>query len=667
MRASSRGTRALRKEVATASDVGRYRCMLSKTRTAVAILGGLVLFVINVGSGCPGDPPTALPELATTAAVGTLEATTSVTDDGTFTWRAAIPVPPGRAGMQPSLAVSYESSAAESSLGVGFRLDGLSTISRCGQTVAIDGVRRGVHLDEQDRVCLDGARLLAVEGVDLAPRAVYRTEEETWRRVETLATDAGGIAGPVSFLVRMPDGRERRYGATEDSRLVITRSDGQRVVATWYLTDERDPRGNLIQYRYDHVTPTLPREIVEAADPDPPVHDIVRIARIDYTGTWVGDGTLMVSGDRSVRFEYAARARVPDIGFSPDTGGLIEAPGPEDGFFHGSYGWRASTFPLERVRTFVGPELVHELRLVGDDDNAARRYRLSSVQLCANAPAEVGSPSVDGLVCMPETRFEWRRRRYTDAPVDERYGLPTFEAHPVEASSPPVRESFECGPDGQRCRELTPFVTLDSNGDGADDILYWSSVPDVGSTTGYRDTMVLRHGGYRPRITAGLRQTPFGEPIAVTITRREAESAKALDWDLDGRDDLVLVSDRRLIVLRSLGDGRFERTETGLTLPSYTSLTASWIPDFRFELLDIDGDGRRDIAACIPNLGLGLWGIPQGDFSPLLQETPGLWAVARRSTDGGWYDWQYAEDRTDCAAEYGNNILDVYGGVWPPC
>ena len=361
-------------------------------RTLFAALAALALALTNVAAGCPGDPPPPieLPVLATTAAVGSLPGSTSVSDDGTFTYSAPIPVPPGRAGMQPSLALSYASTPSEGSLGIGFALSGLSSITRCGQSVAIDGQHRGVELDDDDRLCLDGARLLAVEGEDMQAGTIYRTETETWRRIETVESDRVGVTGPVTLRVRMPDGRERLYGASNDSRLEITRADGSRVVATWFLTLERDPRGNAIRYGYDHVTPTLPAELAALADPDPPTYDLVRISRIDYTGTANDLGTLTSPGTRSVRFTYASTPRTPDRGVL-NADDPAEEPGVEDGFFEGSYGWRASAFPLERVRTYVEEDLVHELRLVGETEPVSRRYRLTSAQLCANAPPAPGT------------------------------------------------------------------------------------------------------------------------------------------------------------------------------------------------------------------------------------------------------------------------------------
>jgi YD repeat-containing protein len=629
-------------------------------RTLFAALAALALALTNVAAGCPGDPPPPidLPVLATTAAVGSLPGSTSVSDDGTFTYSAPIPVPPGRAGMQPSLALSYASTPSEGSLGVGFALSGLSSITRCGQSVAIDGQHRGVELDDDDRLCLDGARLLAVEGEDMQAGTIYRTETETWRRIETVESDRVGVTGPVTLRVRMPDGRERLYGASNDSRLEITRADGSRVVATWFLTLERDPRGNAIRYGYDHVTPTLPAELAALADPDPATYDLVRISRIDYTG-FVTPGGVVTSGSRSVRFDYAVSAQIPDVGVVEDTGGLVEAPPPEDGFVEGSFGWRATTFPLESIRTYVDEELVHELRLAGDAANAARRYRLQSAQLCANAPGTAATE--DDLVCLPPTRFTWRDRRPEGSPADDpRYGYATFQARDVAVTPVPT----ELGIDP------TPFVTLDADGDGADDIVYMSR-----ETAAEAPRLVIRLGGYAPRSSASLVTNPFGPERAIETSLTDGslawitsgESAdqhrfQVIDWDLDGRDDIAFVGTEpsgvlRLRVLRSLGTGRFEEVDGGLDMPSSS-----------FEVLDFDGDGRTDIAVCSPDPSLGRWGVVQPPgwdgvpITPWIQQSPGRWQFARRpSSSAAWAPWLELSslDRTDCAFEYGRGLPAV--------
>src|SRR5262249_61313850 len=75
-----------------------------------------------------------------------------------------IVVPPGTAGMLPSLSLSYNSQGGNGLLGMGFMLDGLPSIGRCPRTIAQDGVRGVVNYDSNDRFCLDGQRLIAISG-----------------------------------------------------------------------------------------------------------------------------------------------------------------------------------------------------------------------------------------------------------------------------------------------------------------------------------------------------------------------------------------------------------------------------------------------------------------------------------------------------------------------
>jgi hypothetical protein len=85
-----------------------------------------------------------------------------VSETGAATYTIPIRVPPGIAGMQPQLALTYNSQAGNGLLGVGWSLSGLSAISRCPRTVAQDGVKGGINYDANDRYCLDGQRLVAL-------------------------------------------------------------------------------------------------------------------------------------------------------------------------------------------------------------------------------------------------------------------------------------------------------------------------------------------------------------------------------------------------------------------------------------------------------------------------------------------------------------------------
>lgn len=87
---------------------------------------------------------------------GVTPASFAVTDSGDAALSMSLEVPPGRAGIEPSLAITYSSSGGESVLGKGFSITGSSSITRCPKTMAIDGEIRSVQYDTDDAICIDG-------------------------------------------------------------------------------------------------------------------------------------------------------------------------------------------------------------------------------------------------------------------------------------------------------------------------------------------------------------------------------------------------------------------------------------------------------------------------------------------------------------------------------
>ena len=63
--------------------------------------------------------------------IGNTPGTFDVTVDGSASFTIPLETPPGRAGMQPDLALVYNSSGGNGPLGVGWSLKGLSQINRC--------------------------------------------------------------------------------------------------------------------------------------------------------------------------------------------------------------------------------------------------------------------------------------------------------------------------------------------------------------------------------------------------------------------------------------------------------------------------------------------------------------------------------------------------------
>lgn len=106
-----------------------------------------------------------LPVAAATEAAppaGSIAGAFSVSQGGSAVYAMSLAVPPGRAGMTPSLSIAYDSSGGDGTLGVGVSLRGFSSITRCASTIAQDHHIRGVKYDALDALCLDGLRLVEV-------------------------------------------------------------------------------------------------------------------------------------------------------------------------------------------------------------------------------------------------------------------------------------------------------------------------------------------------------------------------------------------------------------------------------------------------------------------------------------------------------------------------
>src|SRR3569832_1307645 len=71
---------------------------------------------------------------ATFAVVGSIPGEIAVAPSGAATYTNPIQVPPGIAGMQPTLTLAYGSQGGNGELGMGWSLIGLSVFHRCSST-----------------------------------------------------------------------------------------------------------------------------------------------------------------------------------------------------------------------------------------------------------------------------------------------------------------------------------------------------------------------------------------------------------------------------------------------------------------------------------------------------------------------------------------------------
>jgi len=229
----------------------------------------------------------------TTDVVGTLNSSAQISN-GQVSYNVPIKLPPGRKGMHPNVSLSYSSGARSGIAGVGWQLTATSSITRCSASWVEDSKTGRVNLSDDDRLCLNGKKLILVDGQYGANNSEYRTVEESFQKVMLLG---GSYSNQSSYFhVIDKSGRETYYGETSNSILVLNNTTPfqwsiERVI-------DNSVTENTILYDYSNSSGEL------------------LLTDIFYTG----QGT--VTGNRTVHFEYEDRE---DKSFQYISGGLLSS------------------------------------------------------------------------------------------------------------------------------------------------------------------------------------------------------------------------------------------------------------------------------------------------------------------------------------------------------
>lgn len=202
-----------------------------------------------------------------------------------------IKMPPGRNGMQPSLAITYSSDAGTGWLGVGWNV----IIPK----ITVD-TRWGVpeySPTEQTEIYLLNGESLAEEGevkpnkVDLSgaptptplrqngPREFFQKNRSSWQSI----VRHGNSPSTYYWVVTTADQTQLFYGKMDASDQVnpsaVLRHPSTHNIAEWYLTKIKDKWGNTVEYTYDVAV--VPSSVSKAA-----MHGAAQVVlqQIDYTG-----------------------------------------------------------------------------------------------------------------------------------------------------------------------------------------------------------------------------------------------------------------------------------------------------------------------------------------------------------------------------------------------
>ena len=539
---------------------------LSRVRYGVLFL----IFVVQVGveaqiPGASSDPQ---------ALVGALPGDASVDNTGSSSYSIPLAVPAGTAGVQPTLAIAYSSRGGNGSLGLGFYVDGFSSVTRVAPDRMHEGLFGAIDFDEDDRLWLDGQRLLMVStgtpyGGD---GSEYRTEIESFRKIILHGEMNGSNAW---FEVRTKSGLIYEYGKTLDS---CAEPSNRYQAVSWAMNRISDTVGNYMEFIYDE--------------------DVANgehlLERIDYTGNT--NSTPALVPYNTVDFVYESR---DDVRYRYQKGARFNA-----------------TKRLERVEFNVDGNLVHEYRLEYDYGVVGVSQLSSVQQFFANGDS------------VPPTIFEWTDADGSPGFVADANFTPPAEITAtdgtdkgtglVDLNGDGLTDFLWCNPSGTGAYTNSgsgfvsapafaqieynagitenPLRFTDFNGDGAVDlVVHGWLLPYTYINTG---------SGWD---TNSIAQTLWYPDVEFFVDEADSDNAgRFFDIDNDGKTDYLLANGERNTPLFIPVAAKSAALYTDGS--NWYDISSSYAPPYPFTVdingimtpigvqsPDLDGDGRQDM------------------------------------------------------------------------
>jgi RHS repeat-associated protein len=507
-------------------------------------------------------------------AVGAMAGAFDVTDSGAATYTIPIALPPGTAGLAPSLALSYSSQGGGGMAGVGWSLSGFSAIHRCTANQYIDNSRSALTYDANDKFCLDGQRLIKLAD------GTYRTERDSFSRITAIG---GNAANPDYWQVESKAGLIMLYGSSEANAGANSKFVGPNSsIRAWAINKVKDRKANY--YAVDYVLDTANN-----------IAGGVIVAQRPTSLRYTGNDTTGRATFASVELVYEANLAA------------------EQALLYGTAGAQSqSLFRLKQVITKESGSQVRTYSLTYKTSVASGRSILTFVQECG-----FGSGGGIGL-CLTATAITApdstpAELAFTHDPAQNTSGIGPTDNEPVyvadlDGDGKSDFLKYGGGTDGPNGHNwlvrLTGTGTLqtwhtnhgnarvvlgDFNGDGKTDLLNHIGGADwercLSTGTGFICTNVTL-------------KDPSGALITPDINPGNQAGA---DFDGDGRTDLLLYRGRDLSTFASkwtvclsietgfqcsyIVDGPIQTSG----LPGSPGMAAAFIGDF-------NGDGRADIA-----------------------------------------------------------------------
>lgn len=206
-----------------------------------------------------------------------------ISNSGSAVYNLPIANPPSIKNVAPIINLTYSSGVRGGIAGQGWSINSISSISRIATRRDIDGFVDGVDFDDNDKLALDGQRLLIKTGEYWASGSTYETEYKSNTKIE-LKIESGSS---TFFIVTSPDGSRTWYGSKGSGTYQNAVS-----VNAWYIVRYEDVNGNFIEYNYSNV-----------------VYNNTNQLYID-TIKFSGNATAGIASQDQIKFNYVNAKRV---------------------------------------------------------------------------------------------------------------------------------------------------------------------------------------------------------------------------------------------------------------------------------------------------------------------------------------------------------------------
>ena len=469
-------------------------------------------------------------------------ASDSVSSSGAFMLPIPIVTPPGRAGIQPALTLTYNSQGLNGWVGAGWSL-GVGDIHR--------RLKNGVKYEDGEYE-VNNTKLIRVREWDINGHHAYAPETQTDFTKYFIKLHNNKESETLGWVVHTKDGKILEYGTTADSKQAFkskTRfaNNSYYHVFKWCLNKVTDANGNYMEISYD-------KHRISYSDDDDMEYGVqVYLKEIDYTGNENGTGTT-----NKVIFHLEDRT-------------------DHNSNYLTNYEVRTEK-RLKSIEVRNNDSMVRAYALEYDESDHTSRSRLKSVtqygdDATINADGEVSGTS------LPPHRFEYE-------------GFNVDKSHFEQATA-----SKSGGIDyyGRRDGWVNWTVTGDFNGDGNTDLVATKYVEG-----GRKKTTFLMYD----HSTQTFDEPTNNQWDLLDTLRFQLGSEQSYlisnDFDRDGRDDLFVYSQAlddgnlKPIYYNLYFSRTYDGVQTfSLASSNHCSKISEW--HFKVSLGDFNGDGLSDL------------------------------------------------------------------------